>query len=127
MRRSLAILALLATSWPHVVVLECALGSASPAAAQQAGHEGRHAHARGHRGTANGHGMGLRVESTADVSEGAQQCAMVMACGLVMIQAESRAAAAMQASAPDAGPVGAVNAPSTADLEADPPPPRRHA
>ena len=135
MRRTLALLALLATSWPHVAVLECALGSTGASAAAP-GHHGAAAHAEpgstAHHGAAH-HGAGHEgrlddhASSGGSAPAGGLQCAMVMACGLVMIQSGSGTAVAETRSGPEEAFEPSVDPPAAAVLSADPPPPRRYA
>jgi hypothetical protein len=129
MRRTLALLALLATSWPHVVALECALGSAAPAAAEEGRHgaHGAHGHADAHAGMKHGHTEDSRTPSDGTTAPGGGDCALVMACGLVMIRADGEAMATERASRPEIGRSPSVDAPSTTVPVADPPPPRRNA
>ena len=151
MRRAVAIFALLATAWPHAVVLECALGSAlSPAdhvghgslAAAERGEVGgtaEHDPARGaahhgaaHHGLHGAHhatdpGLGAASQGDDDAPAGGASCAMVMACGLVMIQSADGPSPAAAASTPDPDLTPSLDTPSATDLTADPPPPRRHA
>jgi len=144
MRRAFAVLALLATSWPHAVVLECALGASPPAAEGEApagteapAHHAGHAaaqqgagHAAAHHGLHGSHrssDLGARAEGDEGAPGGGASCAMVMACGLVMIQALGPASPAADASSPDAWAASSTETPSAADLSAEPPPPRRHA
>jgi hypothetical protein len=143
MRRTLALLALLATSWPHVAALECALGATElPAPAEAArdrgsargghGHDphghsthGHGAHGREARGGPPD-GTALHAGPEADgAPTGGPQCALVMACGLVMIQADPSTADLGQPSPCAAGRGAAIDAPQAAVLVADPPPPRR--
>jgi hypothetical protein len=136
MRRTLAVLALLATSWPHVVVLECALGSPAPDAGAEArqggmaalagghhGHQGR----RSRQGAGHEQGPAPSAGSHADAAPGGLPCAMVMACGLLMIQAEREASAGVAPTAPRRMTRHVLETPSAVDLVADPPPPRRRA
>jgi hypothetical protein len=142
MRRTFALLALLATSWPHAAALECALAStpsvpgeasghvhhgpgdahATPSRGHEHGHE--HGHARGHEPA---HDHGPLSAGDGGGPTGARDCAKVMACGLVMIQSEREATARERVGGPDVGPFPAIDAPSTTVLTADPPPPRRNA
>jgi hypothetical protein len=126
MRRTFALLALVATSWPHVVVLECALGSTPLLEPAESSHHAAPAHAAAH------HGAGHDDSRTSAANdEGAPThgpgCAMVMACGLVMIGSAGDTTSEPAASMQDAGRFPAVKPPSGADPVADPPPPRRHA
>jgi len=120
MRRAFAALALLTTAWPHVVVLECALGSAPAAAPHQ------HHAAPAHTGSDHDHAMGSVAE---DASQGdaPTPCTMVMACGLVMLEAHAAASVAELASSTDVHVFRVPRAPSAVELTADPPPPRRSA
>jgi len=142
MRRAVAILALLATAWPHAVVLECALGSAwSPAdhgdqaehAAAQHGPPHGSGHGAAHPGLHGAHHAAAAgaVADAPDGDDGAPagnaSCAMVMACGLVMIQTAGGGSPGSDASSPDPGVTRSASAPSTTDLASDTPPPRRHA
>lgn len=138
MRRTLALLALLATSWPHAVVLECALASEPPAeetgAAMHAGpsagqDENRRAHHGGHHhggGDAH-HGSdpaGPRTDASSDAPPGGPQCAMVMACGLVMAQAGPGPAQEATSDTRAGPPARTPAAPLAVELSADTPPPR---
>ena len=142
MRRTLAVLALLATSWPHVMVLECALGSGDlsdgPEATADAGtfgadheghghaHHGQHAthHLAGVDAQRAGDPAGPRAQPPSSAPIGGQQCAMVMACGLVMMRSGGAPAEAL-APEPAAGPSARTLAiPSAVELAADTPPPR---
>ena len=145
MRRTLAVLALLATSWPHVVVLECALVSAAPRAAAAAAAPGPPTHSGTHPGTHHGppphagglaaihHGVGHEhvpvpaAGTDAEAPPGGLACGMVMACGLVMIRAEGEASGAVASLAPQRMVPRTLAVPSAADLAADPPPPRDNA
>jgi hypothetical protein len=126
MRRTFALLALLATSWPHAVALECALASAASATAEVSPH-GAHGHPGAHAGMTHGRTPHSRAASDGSAPPGGPDCAMVMACGLVMIQTEGEATSMWRVSGPDTGRFPSVDTPSTADLVADPPPPRRNA
>ena len=126
MRRTFALLALLATSWPHAVALECALGSAASATAEVS-HHAANGHPDAHAGMTHGRTQDSRAASDGSDPPGGRDCALLMACGLVMIQTEGEATSMERASGPDAGRFPAVETPSTADLVADPPPPRRNA
>ena len=123
MRRTFALLALLATSWPHAVALECALASAVSVTPEMSAHGQPDAHAGMNHGPTRG--SGAASDGSAPPEGG--DCAMVMACGLVMIQADGGASSMGRASGPDTGRFPSVDTPSTADLVADPPPPRRNA
>ncbi|HUF76687.1 MAG TPA: hypothetical protein VMM35_10430 [Longimicrobiales bacterium] len=135
MRRTFAVLALLTTSWPHAVALECTLGSTPPSAEQAshhgpaapAGAEGSAHHGAAHHGAGHQHGTGDHARSDAGTAAGGLQCAMVMACGLVMMQSESGIAVADARSAPEAAFRPSLDAPAAAELAAEPPPPRRDA
>ena len=140
MRRTFAVLALLATSWPHAVVLECALGSTSPSGdqtsqhgatahpgAEGAGQYGAAHHGASHHGAGHEHRTGDRTASDVGPPGGGLQCAMVMACGLVMMQSEAAAPLAESRSVRNTVFQPSLDAPSAADLATDPPPPRRHA
>ena len=146
MRRTLAVLALLATSWPHVMVLECALGSVSHEdeheAAVDAGtsrgldREGHGHEHHGHHPTHHpvgvdarhvGDGAGPRAEPSSSAPVGGQQCAMVMACGLVMMQSGAAAAEAVAPEPATDPSARALGAPAAFELTADTPPPRRNA
>ena len=118
MRRILAVLALLATSWPHVVVLECALGSAAPRAATEAA---------AHHGVGHEHVPVPAAETDEEAPVGGLECGMVMACGLVMIQAQGEVSGEVASAAPQRAAPRTLAAPSVADLAADPPPPRGNA
>lgn len=126
MRRTLALIALLATSWPHAVALECAVASASRSGAE-AGHEAQHRHGHGHAGTLHALPPGPSTATDDDVPTGGRECAMVMACGLTMLRTEGDHASAVPASRPEAGHVAAPETPTGAIMVVDPPPPRRHA
>lgn len=125
MRRTFALLALLATSWPHAVALECALASAAPAAPAEAGHHG--GHAGEHAGMSHGHSPESHAAGSEHVPVGGGDCALVMACGLVMIQTEGERASTERASAPEPHVFTPLDTPTAAVLVADPPPPRRNA
>lgn len=149
MRRTLALLALLATSWPHVVVLECALGSGGPAMGHEAGEHGavspagtqprtaQHAHGRSPQGAHRHHGggdahhagdhTGHRAEPPSDGPLGSPQCAMVMACGLVMIRAGDDVAEEVAPKATGDATVRTLSSPTAEEPSADPPPPRLNA
>jgi hypothetical protein len=126
MRRTFALLALLATSWPHAVALECALASAASATAEVSPH-GAHGHPDAHAGMTHAHTQDSRAASDESAPPGGRDCAMVMPCGLVMILTEGDATSTELSSAPDAGQFPSVDTPSTTILVADPPPPRRNA
>lgn len=123
MRRTFALLALLATSWPHAVALECALASAVSATPEVSAH----GHPDAHAGMTHGPTQGSGAASDGSAPPDGRDCAMVMACGLVMIQTEGEASSMERTSGPESGRFPSVDAPSTADLVADPPPPRRNA
>jgi hypothetical protein len=130
MRRTLAVLALLATTWPHAVVLECALGS-TPSSERTGQHPAAHAGAEGsaHHGAAH-HGAGHEHRSDGSAGSapaGGSQCAMLMACVTAMIRSVSGTAVMEAGSAPQDGFPPSLDAPAAADLAADPPPPRRSA
>ena len=131
MRRTLALLALLATSWPHVVVLECALGSRGPATAHEAGEHGHHGGGDAHHGGGDAHHAGdnaghagHRAEAPSDGPLGGTQCAMVMACGLVMIRAGDDAAEEVAPRSAGDARVRTLSSPAAVDLVAETPPPR---
>ncbi|MEX2048433.1 MAG: hypothetical protein WEB90_02530 [Gemmatimonadota bacterium] len=137
MRRTFALLAILATSWPHIAALECVLAQpAAPAAqgsaptSEQGGQEHGHG-AHGHAGPALGslgeapataaHHAGSHQGSGA----GGAECDLVMACGLVMIRADAVASGPELPSPLTAARSTTLEAPLGAVLVADPPPPRR--
>ncbi|HSH74181.1 MAG TPA: hypothetical protein VLA09_00640 [Longimicrobiales bacterium] len=121
MPRTIALLALVAVFWPHVAALGCAPESAAASAARPATshHDAAAAPRSGHEHT---HGPG--IWSDAEAPAGTQQCAMVMACGLVMLQANPAAAAAARPAGLFAGGLVSVAALEAAILVGDPPPPR---
>ena len=120
------------TSWPHAVVLECALGLGTGAptaeAAEHTAHGGAsHGHHGGGHGHHGGEPAGQQAEPGPDAPVGGQQCAMVMACGLVMMRAGG-AAAAEAAPEKDARVAARpMAAPIAVDLGAETPPPRLNA
>jgi hypothetical protein len=145
MRRTFALLALLATSWPHVASVECALagsGAAEPAGgeAAESAHfgpvhgahaHGAHAHASaGHPG-AGVASEGVRLAGEDDARHGPthqdRDCALAMACGLVMMRADVPDPDTYRLDPPTAGPTATIDAPQGTVLVADPPPPRRSA
>ncbi len=124
MRRTFAVLALLATSWPQIVALECALASPGPSSDAPS----EHAHAHGeHAGMAHGLPTGPASADEAPLPDAGRDCAQVMACGLLMIRAQAERTAKVKAVAPEPRPIPEIDAPIAADLVADPPPPRRNA
>lgn len=123
MRRPLALLALLVTTWSNAAVLRCsAMASVSEESQSSAGH---HAHA----------GHGAPTPDTSDDTDAAganngpgsphtQECGLVMACGTAL----NGTGATLDHELP--GPLGAIlhapaAAPTTVDLTQEPPPPRR--
>ena len=132
MRRTLALLALLATAWPHAVVLECALGVGTAESTSEAAEHGAHAPtSHGHHAGGHGHHGGDptpgQAEPGSDVPLGGPQCTMVMACGLVMMRAADEAAEDV---APGTGAGVAaqpMSPPIAVDLSAETPPPRLNA
>lgn len=132
MRRTLAVLALVATSWPHAVVLECALGSTSvPSGAVPAHHGAGHSDA--HHGSPGHHGSHLAAGGAAGAvgdqgtPSGGAACAMAMACGLTMLKAAGDALASPGVGTPDAAPAASLLPPAPAELTGEAPPPRRNA
>jgi hypothetical protein len=139
MRRTFALLAVLATSWPHIAALECILAQPVTHAAQgsapasaQGGHEhghGAHSHAGpapgslGEAAATEAHHAGSHQGSGAEGVE----CDLVMACGLVMIRADAIAPGPQLPSPFTAERSTTLEAPLGTVLVADPPPPRRSA
>jgi hypothetical protein len=120
MRRTLALLALLATAWPHVAALECALAQPLAHEAQAVGHE-HSASAHDVPATTEAHGATTHQGSAA----GGLDCELVMACGLAMIRADAVASGPQLPSPLAAVRSTTLDAPLAAVLVADPPPPRR--
>jgi hypothetical protein len=130
MRRTIALVALLATSWPHAVALECVLGSAAPETADVSTHRAEgHAHGHGHAhgGMTYGPTRGSGTVSERGAPPAASDCAQVMTCGLVMIRTEGEGTGTPRTSERDAGGFPIVGTPTTTVPVADPPPPRRNA
>lgn len=126
MRRPLALLALVVTTWSNAAALQCAVSAAptghAEAAAEKMAHSG-HTHApvsqEPERASEHGHGGPTSHPGTPD-------CGAIMACGAAL--------GATMAHGDHAEPdglerfgAGPADSPSTADLSQDPPPPRRHA
>jgi hypothetical protein len=128
LRKTGALLALLATAWSSSPVLPCGSPSSAdtgaPTRAARAG--GDHDHT-GHG--AHHAGSGHRSEDRgADAKGGdAQACGVLMACGAGL---RAAATVVMQAVVPaglDDAPFASVEQPSAVDLTQDTPPPRRNA
>jgi hypothetical protein len=116
MRRTIALIALLVTAWPHAAVLECALGAEAPGG--EPAHHASHGADRAHGPWAHG---------DADVPSGGSQCAMVMACGLAMIRTDGIERSRPETGDPEVVSQTFLTPPAATDLTSDPPPPRRHA
>lgn len=121
MRRSVAVLALVALSWSQAMALRCELGGMAHDAPMTVSHEAT-AHAHGGQGSgamepgANAHGHAS--------SRSGRDCRLVMACALAMLDAATVELADRVATLVPGDPPAAPVAPSATSLDSDPPPPR---
>jgi len=140
MRKTLALLALLATAWSHVAALECAL-QATPASRLAAVEHGSHeapALGAAHHGhlTGGAHGgeshpgeddaPGTHADGRA-AEHGGDACTLVMACGVAMVGGADAPSDTPDPSPSTAAPLTQLAAPEAISLAAEPPPPRRNA
>ena len=132
MRRRLALLALVVTTWSNVAVLRCAPAIAQPGEAATEAVLGQPVHT-GHGPSQHEHSGHDGNEHEASASDdgptshpSGNDCGVVMACGTALGGQGVAAERGIPATFAETSSTS-VASPSAADLTRDPPPPRRNA
>jgi hypothetical protein len=123
MRRLLAVLALVVTTWSNLAAFPC--GSPTRAVA-----DAHPADVHPHTGHGADHGPGHGAPTTQQGTQGAgsdlsPECGILMACGALSRGPTATGTQAIVPPRHEDAPHAALHEPSAADLTQEPPPPRR--